>query len=118
MQDTFTIGSAGGETVTANLAYLQTSTPEDMLSYVLKIEGLQGGHSGVDIDKGRGHATQLLVRLLKGAEEPFGLRLASLSGGTIPNRIPRDATAVILIPNGQVDAFTKSVKDYETTIRP
>jgi acetylornithine deacetylase/succinyl-diaminopimelate desuccinylase-like protein len=54
MQDTFTIGSAGGETVTANLAYLQTSTPADMLSYVLKIEGLQGGHSGVDIDKGRG----------------------------------------------------------------
>ncbi len=37
-----------------------------MLSYLVKVQGLQGGHSGVDIDKGLGHATKLLVRLLKG----------------------------------------------------
>jgi dipeptidase D len=113
----FTIGSAGGERANVGLAYSQALAPADMFSYVVKVQGLQGGHSGIDINKGLGHATRLLVRLLKGAEEPYGLRLASLSGGTASNAIPRDATAVIFLPAVQVDAFTVYVKDFEATIQ-
>ncbi len=113
----FTIGSAGGERANVGLTYSQAPAPADALSYVVKVQGLQGGHSGIDINKGRGHATRLLVRLLKGAEEPYGLRLASISGGTASNAIPRDATAVIFLPVDQVDAFTAYVKDFEATIQ-
>jgi dipeptidase D len=113
----FIIGAAGGERVSANITYDQAPAPTDMSSYVVRVQGLEGGHSGVDINKGRGHATKLLVRLLKGAEEAFGLRLASLSGGSVANAIPRDAEAVIFLPKDQVDAFTAYIKDYEATIR-
>ena len=50
----FTIGSAGGERVNVKSTYPQVSAPADMLSYVVKVQGLQGGHSGVDINKGAG----------------------------------------------------------------
>ena len=113
----FIIGSAGGERANASYHYTQAPAPSGMSTYVIRVQGLQGGHSGVDINKGRGHATKLLVRLLSGAEEPFGMRLASISGGTVANAIPRDAEAVIFLPMDQVEAFTVYVKDYEATIR-
>lgn len=113
----FTIGSAGGERVNSNFSYEQVPAPADMVSYAVKVEGLQGGHSGVDINKGRGHATKLLVRLLKGAEESYGLRLASIAGGTVSNAIPSDASAVVFLSSDQVDAFTNYVKEFEATAR-
>jgi dipeptidase D len=113
----FTIGSAGGEDVNVNATYTQFPALEDMLSYQVKVSGLQGGHSGVDIDKGRGHATRLLVRLLRGAIDPYGLRIASLAGGTAANAIPSEADAQVFLPASQVDPFTQYVKDYEATIR-
>jgi dipeptidase D len=100
-----------------DLTYSQVPAPAEALAYVVKVQGLQGGHSGIDINKGLGHATRLLVRLLKGAEEPYGLRLASLSGGTASNAIPREATAVVFVSTDQADAFTAYVKDYEATVQ-
>jgi dipeptidase D len=66
-----------------------------MVAFQVKVQGLLGGHSGMDINLGRGHATKILVRLLKEAAASYGLRLASLSGGTISNAIPRDAAALV-----------------------
>lgn len=116
-EGTFVIGAAGGEHLNVNMPYAQAPAPADMLSYLVKIEGLQGGHSGLDIDKGLGHATKLLVRLMKGAEEPYGLRLASLSGGTAGNAIPREAAALLFLPPDQAEAFTTYARDYEATIQ-
>ncbi len=113
----FTIGAAGGEHINSTSTYPQVTAPTDTPCYTVKVQGLQGGHSGVNINDGLGHATRLLVRLLKGAGEPFGLRLASFSGGTASNAIPRDATAVVFVPTDQVDAFSAYVEEYEATIQ-
>ena len=113
----FTIGSAGGGNVNCTGSYPQVPAPLDMVSYQVKVQGLRGGHSGIDINLGRGHATKLLVRLLKGAMEPYKLRLASIAGGTAPNAIPRDASALVLLPDQQVEAFTAYVQAYEATIK-
>lgn len=113
----FTIGAAGGKHANINFSYLQVPAPSGMVTYQVKVQGLQGGHSGVDINLGRGHATKLLVRLLKETIEPFGLRLASIAGGTASNAIPRDATAIVFLPDAQVQPFTNFVSDYEATIR-
>ena len=83
-EGTFTIGSAGGGDVGVNGTYPQAPAPADWMSYEVKVKGLKGGHSGVDINLGRGHATKLLVRLLKASVEPYGLKIASISGGTAP----------------------------------
>jgi dipeptidase D len=113
----FLIGAAGGGHVDITSSYPQVSAPADRISYQVKVQGLKGGHSGVDIHLGRGHAIKLLVRLLKGAVEPYELRLASLTGGTAANAIPREATAVVLLPDKQVEAFTEYVQTFEATIQ-
>ena len=116
-EGTFTIGSAGGEHASVHFRYEQAPAPVDMVSYEVRVEGLKGGHSGVDINLGRGHATKILVRLLKEAAEPFGLRLASISGGTAGNAIPREASALVFIADAQVAPFLSFAEDFEATLR-
>jgi dipeptidase D len=113
----FTIGSAGGEHANVQSSYPQVPAPADMVSYQVKVKGLTGGHSGLNINLGRGNAIKLLARLLKGAVAPYGLRLASFAGGTAPNAIPRDASALVFLPDPQVEAFTAYVQGYEATIK-
>jgi dipeptidase D len=113
----FLIGAAGGGHVSVTSTYPQVPAPAGMVSYQVKVQGLKGGHSGVDIDIGRGHAIKLLVRLLKGAIEPYELRVASLTGGTAANAIPREAVAVVLLPDHQVEAFTAYVQAFEATVK-
>ncbi len=113
----FTIGSAGGEDVDVNATYKQVSAPTNMVAYQVKVSGLQGGHSGMAINEGLGHATKLLVRLLKESLKPYGLRIASLEGGTAKNAIPTEASALVFLANANVDAFTKQVQDFEATVQ-
>jgi len=114
----FVIGSAGGLTAQSSLAYqavpLGTGT---FAAYTVTVTGLTGGHSAMDIDKGRGHAVKLLVRLLSPAGEQFGLRLASLQGGTAKNAIPVEANALVVLYSAQVPPFTAYLKDFEATVR-
>jgi dipeptidase D len=113
----FTIGSAGGEYASVAGEYAQVAAPPDMLAYQLSVGGLTGGHSGVDIDKGRGHALKLLARLLTGADPALGVRVAQLGGGTAANAIPREAAALVVVPATQADAFLAYVSAYQDTIK-
>jgi dipeptidase D len=112
----FCIGAAGGGHVDISGSYPQVSAPTDMVSYQVKVQGLKGGHSGVDINLGRGHAIKLLVRLLKETSAAYGLRIASISGGTASNAIPRDASALVSIADAQVEAFMQASSEFEATI--
>ena len=113
----FTIGSAGGESLNIQAAYAGTTLPSDVTAYTMTVSGLQGGHSGVDIDLGRGHATKLLVRLLDQVAAEHGVRVARLSGGTAANAIPREADAVVVVPTAQTDAFLQAVQTFEATVQ-
>ena len=113
----FTIGSAGGDYIDVDTTYAEVAPPAATAAYTVTVSGLQGGHSGVDIDKGRGHATKLLVRLLSPATEQFGVRLAKIAGGDAANAITREATALVVVPDDQVDAFLKYIQQYEGIVR-
>jgi len=113
----FTIGSAGGGQVKITASYPQVPAPSELVSYQVKVQGLRGGHSGMDINLGRGHAIKLLVRFLKEAAEPYGLRLASLTGGTAANAIPTDASALVFLPRSNVESFLKHAQEFEATIQ-
>jgi dipeptidase D len=115
-EGTFTIGSAGGVNVDVEFAYAETAVPPGMAAYTLTVRGLKGGHSGVDINLGRGHAVKLLVRFLRSAPT-YGLRLAGLEGGTATNAIPREASALVCIPVSQTDAFLKAVEEYQSVVQ-
>jgi dipeptidase D len=109
----FTIGSAGGEYGTVDATYKEVAAPKDTAAYTVTVSGLQGGHSGVDINLGRGHATKLLVRVLKDAAANVGLRVAQIIGGDTSNAITRQASAVVVVPKSKVDQFQQLVKQYD-----
>jgi dipeptidase D len=116
----FTIGSAGGMTVESSLAYQgDTGGPINVATayYTVTVTGLTGGHSGLDIDKGRGSATKLLVRALWPTGTQYGARLVSLQGGTADNAIPTEANAIVMLPVAQAQGFGDYLKQYETTVR-
>lgn len=60
------------------------------------MKGLQGGHSGDDINKGRGNAIKILNRFLWDLNHKYGIRIADFSGGNLRNAIAREASAVIV----------------------
>ncbi|MFP4469393.1 MAG: aminoacyl-histidine dipeptidase [Bacteroidales bacterium] len=111
------IGCAGGINATAKLEYTEVSTPENEYPYRVKISGLKGGHSGIDIPLYRGNANKLLFRLLNKAMAEYQIRLSEVEGGSLRNAIPREAWAIVLVSEGNREAFIKFVNDYEKTVQ-
>ncbi len=63
----------------------------------VKISGLLGGHSGVDIHKGRGNAVRILGRVVQLLIDKLPVAIASLDGGSRRNAIPREASATVVL---------------------
>ena len=78
----------------------------------LRLTGLKGGHSGVDIHLQRGNAIQLLARILHvaGRELRFPVGLVGFEGGSAHNAIPREAFATVLVPAGKEADFEAAVR--------
>ncbi len=93
-----TIGCAGGIDTLIDWKYKEETAPFNLMAYSVKVSSLQGGHSGMDINSGRGNANKILARVLM-ALAPAGLRLSSFDGGNLRNEIPREASAVVLVKN-------------------
>jgi dipeptidase D len=118
MEGEFTIGSAGGLYVDAEDDYSEEETPAQMAGFKISIKGLKGGHSGVDIGGlGRGNAGKILSRMLWTSQRLFGLRVASFSGGDRYNAIPREAYAVVAVPEAEADSFAGYVRQFEATVQ-
>lgn len=98
VEGVFTVGCAGGSRVSCRLPLVRT--PFDGETMVIRVGGLVGGHSGVEIDKGRANADMLLGRLLKAASAAAEVRLVSAQGGSKDNAIPTAAEAVLVTANG------------------
>lgn len=83
----------------------------------VKITGLLGGHSGIEINKGRGNANCLLGRILKGLSEQTQIRIVEMKGGQADNAISREAEAVILVDITKKEEAFAYVKKEESAIR-
>ncbi len=92
------IGCAGGMDVTASLEYKEVAPEEGDIAVKITLKGLRGGHSGLEINEGRGNANKLLVRFVREAVASYEARLASWEGGNMRNAIPREASAILTIP--------------------
>jgi len=107
------IGCAGGIDTNGIFNYNKVEVPSNQSAYKIIVTGLKGGHSGLDINYGRGNANKILVKLLKDSAEKFGLRLAAIEGGDLRNAIPREATAIIVVPEANKEEFKKFAANYE-----
>ncbi len=112
-----TIGCAGGVDVSATGTYEEMDLQNGFSSFELKVKGLKGGHSGMDIHKGLGNANKIMNRLLYRFSSLYDLRLQSVDGGGLRNAIPRESTSIFFIKDDQLDAFAESARDLFQTIK-
>jgi dipeptidase D len=113
----FTIGCAGGVDTTLTRKMAFEPVPAGDQALCLRIGGLKGGHSGIDIDKHRANANKILARALERIRSTCVLRIGSLEGGTRHNAIPRDAKATVLIPSSETETVQEAVKSTESLVR-
>jgi dipeptidase D len=105
-----TIGSAGGGGSKIELPLKMQTTDKDLESFVIKVVGLKGGHSGVGIHEQRGNAIKLLARLLWKVLQKYDFVLSDIRGGDKHNAIPREATAVVCIDKKDKDEMVSALK--------
>jgi dipeptidase D len=114
----FFIGCAGGKDTQAILEIeWEDKMPKDVIAYNIYVKGLQGGHSGDDINKGRGNAVKLLNRILWNAYQDFDLCIADIDAGNLRNAIAREGRAHIVIPETKKEAFENYLQTMNKTYK-
>jgi dipeptidase D len=115
-EDELTIGCAGGIDITITNTYKEEKAPEGSAGFTLKVKGLKGGHSGMEIHLGRGNANKLMNRILWLAQKHFDLRIASIDGGSLRNAIPRESVAVIHVNKAEKKAFSSFIEEQRAIL--
>lgn len=111
------IGCAGGQDTKVFMSYSRVAVNYDFSGFQIKVTGLQGGHSGDDINKGRGNAVKILNRLLWTASHLFEVRISEINGGNLRNAIAREAFANVIVPNRFSTEFIKYVKQFNSIVK-
>jgi dipeptidase D len=92
-----TIGCAGGIDSMLSRKVTLVAPGAGKVAYRLKVVGLKGGHSGMEINQNRGNSLRILGSLLTRMAPKFGLELAEITGGNKRNAIPREAFAIVFM---------------------
>lgn len=106
------VGCAGGADVNADWQYKDVEVPKDDVAYKISLTGLRGGHSGTEIHLGRANANKLIFRFLKEAVREYEVRLSWVDGGSLRNAIPREAFAIVTMPEDDEDDFLELINEY------
>ncbi len=104
VEGVFTVGCAGGMRIDMRIDAEREAAGGEF--YRLAISGLQGGHSGIEIDKGRSNAIKLLAEILSAAR---GVRIAKIEGGNADNAIPRSAECIFTVEEGELSRLSGAV---------
>jgi dipeptidase D len=110
------VGCSGGKDTVATWKAAWDAPAAGMVAGELRVTGLKGGHSGLEIDKGRGNAVKIANRVLL-ALAPVGARLSSIEGGDKHNAIPRETEALVFLPAKAWDEAAGVVKTLEAAIK-
>lgn len=115
-EGTILVSCAGGERNLVTIP-IEWQSSKNNLAFSLKIAGLQGGHSGMEIDKGRGNANKIMGRLLAAIKDECEFSLAHIEGGSKTNAIPRNGEAILCLEKEQEEVFVGVIKTVEGQIQ-
>ncbi|MBN1567812.1 MAG: aminoacyl-histidine dipeptidase [Acidobacteria bacterium] len=111
-----TVGCAGGRDTMGTWKMQFEPAPAGLKVMQVKVTGLKGGHSGIEIDKGRGNAVKIMNRALLVLSQN-GARLAAIDGGDKHNAIPRECEAVVFIPPRKIKKARNLIEKVCATIQ-
>lgn len=119
--DELSIGCAGGVDINIDAdfnAAMDRDRVEGVFqnAYEIKVSGLSGGHSGMDIHRGRGNANKIMNRLMLSIPKDQNLQIISIDGGSLRNAIPRESNARIIV-NASLEIFEKLFKEEVDKIK-
>ncbi|MCB2206593.1 aminoacyl-histidine dipeptidase [bacterium] len=108
------VGCAGGMDTAGVMKLNLSDAPATSQAIDINVGGLKGGHSGLDVATGRGNAIKFLTRILADltANVP-GVQFSSMLGGSKRNAIPREAEAVVYVPNDKVDEVLGKMQGFQ-----
>ncbi|MGB1646934.1 MAG: aminoacyl-histidine dipeptidase [Crocinitomicaceae bacterium] len=115
--DELSIGCAGGIDTNTSYSYKIEPIADNSLCFEIKVKGLLGGHSGMDIDSGRGNANKWMSRLLWTISKELRIQLISFDGGGLRNAIPRESQCVIAISKNDSELFHSIFKGMRETFK-
>lgn len=113
----FLTGCAGGIKCLIEIEDELFAAPDDYSPVSVRVSGLQGGHSGMDIDKELGNSNKIIGRVLYTVSRKFDIFLRDISGGLKDNAIPRESEAIVYVKNNELDDFVNEIGDLEKTIK-
>lgn len=114
--DEIGVGCAGGVDITAVQDYKEESN-DGQKGFSLKVKGLKGGHSGMEIDQGLGNANKLMNRLLYVAAQESAVKIISINGGGLRNAIPRESEAKVVVPTEDALKFKEVINKEGAVIK-
>ncbi len=113
-EDTVVVGCAGG--VRSDITFdIESTSPRYKNALKVTIGGLMGGHSGVDIHRGRASANKLMGKLLAILYNSVDFELASINGGTKDNAITRECEMVVL--TNSAHQFKRTVNEFAMELK-
>ncbi len=110
------IGCAGGVDTIATLPYEKGKMPKGYYSCKISVSGLNGGHSGDEINKGLGNSNKILNRFLWNISQKLNLRISHFDGGNLRNAIPREAWAIVSVPNHDKEKLRAALNIFTSQI--
>ena len=113
---TLCIGCAGGVNSVARRKIARRAAPAGD-AWRIKVAGLAGGHSGVDIHRGRGNALRILGGALLALTNRLPLAVAEIQGGSKRNAIPREASTVVVLDSSNTTELKSVLAAYEAAVK-
>ncbi len=111
------IGCAGGGDSTLRMPVVFVENPGGLKGFRLRVTGLRGGHSGIDIHEQRGNAIKILSRILWKVSRESLVFIERIAGGNKRNAIPREVDAFGLMPLEQEDKIKQLIEDEARDIK-
>lgn len=115
-EGTLLVSCAGGIRNIISIPVEWEDSSKDLLTYELKIRGLKGGHSGMEINKERGNSNTILGRVLQGIVDKNDFYLAKVNGGAKMNAIPRESDAALLFDSKDKTNIVEEIKNWNRLI--
>lgn len=111
------VSCAGGLRARSVVPLEMESIPDNFIIANIQVRGLVGGHSGMDIDKGRGNSNKILGRLLKTLYKDFPFYIVALNGGSKTNAIPREADGLIAFEEKYLETINSKIDELGKVLR-
>lgn len=112
-----TMSCAGGIDTLATFDYKPMEAPKDLVYFEIKLTGMNGGHSGTDINTERACATRLLARLLWDLRSAVDYEVSHLDAGNLRNAIARDAETVIGVKDCDKEKLSVAFNNFIATVK-